>query len=332
MKARYFLLFIGLVVSFASQAQTERSRTVTLMGSRFDITLVDKDSVSCEQNIDLAIAEISRIEYLISDWKESTLVSEINRNAGIKPVVVTAELFDLTSQALFFSTITAGAFDISFAAMDKIWRFDGTMKEMPSAEQVKKSIALVNYRDIVLDSIQQSIFLKNKGMKISFGSIGKAYAADKARELLEKKGVKSGIIGAAGDVTTWGLNKEGKPWKIGITNPFDDENFIAIVALQRQAIVTSGSYEKFVEFGGVRYSHIINPSTGYPSKGLISVTIMGPNASIANGLSTSIMVLGLEKSLKLMQQFPLYSGVFVTDAGKVVKTKNFPFKIKRRIK
>jgi thiamine biosynthesis lipoprotein len=296
------------------------------MGGRFDITIVAKDSLSAEQNIDEVIAEISRIEYLISDWKPSTQISEVNQNAGIRPVKVDKEVFELTQRALQFSKVTNGGFDISFAAMDRIWKFDGSMTEMPSAEAIKKSVEKVGYQNIILDSVNSTIFLKLKGMKIGFGALGEGYATNKCKEMMLAKGIKSGIVNGTGDMSTWGYQPNGKPWNIGITNPFHPEKLLGVIPLSKGAVTTSGSYEKFVVFDSKRYSHIINPTTGYPVTGLCSVTVLGPNAETANGLSTSLMVLGKTDGLLLLDKFPDYSCIMITDNGKIVKSKNFRIK------
>ncbi len=289
------------------------------MGSRFQITLVDKDSISAEQNIDKAIAEITRIENLISEWRPETQISQVNQNAGIKPIKVDKEVFDLTKKGIYFSKLTDGAFDISIVAMDKIWKFDDSMDELPSEQAIKESVRYVGYQNIILDSTNSTIFLKNPGMKIGFGSIGKGYAADKTRDLMKSMGVKAGIIDASGDISTWGTQPDGKPWAIGINNPFNDHKMAAVLYFKENAVTTSGSYEKYAEIHGKRYSHIMNPKTGYPSTGLTSVTITGPNATMANGFSTSIMVLGEKEGLKLLKQFPEYHYLLITDKGKIIK-------------
>lgn len=289
------------------------------MGSRFQITLVDKDSISAERNIDKAVAEITRIENLISEWRPETQISQVNQNAGIKPIKVDREVFDLTKKGLYFSKLTDGAFDISIVAMDKIWKFDDSMDELPSEQAIKESVRNVGYRNIILDSTNSTIFLRNPGMKIGFGSIGKGYAADKTRDLMKSMGVKAGIIDASGDISTWGTQPDGKPWAIGINNPFNDHKMAAILYFKENSVTTSGSYEKYAEIHGKRYSHIMNPKTGYPSTGLTSVTITGPNAIMSNGFSTSVMVLGEKEGLKLLKQFPEYHYLLITDKGKIVK-------------
>ena len=314
-----FIRITLLLCTISISAQVQRSRLVTLMGSRFQITLVDKDSISAEQNIDKAIAEITRIENLISEWRPETQISQVNQNAGIKPIKVDKEVFDLTKKGIYFSKLTDGAFDISIVAMDKIWKFDDSMDELPSEQAIKESVRHVGYQNIVLDSTNSTIFLKNPGMKIGFGSIGKGYAADKTRDLMKSIGVKAGIIDASGDISTWGTQPDGKPWAIGINNPFNDHKMAAVLYFKENAVTTSGSYEKYAEIHGKRYSHIMNPKTGYPSTGLTSVTITGPNATMANGFSTSIMVLGEKEGLKLLKQFPEYHYLLITDKGKIIK-------------
>ena len=293
------------------------------MGSRFDITIVDKDSTAAEEKINIAIAEISRIENLISEWRASTEISEVNKNAGIRPVKVSPEVIKLTERALWFSKITDGAFDISIAAMDKIWRFDDSMDTPPTPQQVKASIRNVGYKNIIINRKKSTIFLKNKGMKIGFGATGKSYSADKTKALMQQLGVQAGIINASGDIALWGTQPDGSAWTVGIADPFQSGEVLKVLKLRNTAIVTSGDYQKFVEFGGKRYSHIINPKTGYPSTGLTSVTITGENAETANGLSTSVMVLGKEKGLRLLKKFPSYQYLIIEDNGNITQSTGF---------
>lgn len=323
MMKKWILLFCVLSGISFLHAQVLRHRTVALMGSRFDISIVDKDSLSAEKDIDEVVAEIDRIENLISEWRPNTQISEVNRNAGIAPVKVDREVFDLTKRGIYFSKISGGAFDISIAAMDKIWKFDGSMQEMPADSSIRKSVARVGYENIVLDSANCTIFLKKKGMKIGFGSIGKGYAADRGKALMLKKGIKAGIVNASGDMSVWGLSPKGRLWRIGITDPFHPSEYIDIITLDNESMVTSGDYEKYAVINGKRYAHIINPKTGYPSHGLTSATVKGPSAEFANGLSTSVMVLGAKKGKKLMKRFPNYQYYLITDKEKIIKSKGW---------
>ena len=300
------------------------------MGSRFDITIVGTDSSTAENHIDKAIAEIDRIEQLISDWIPSSQVSAINRMAGIQPVKVDRELLELTQRALRISELTEGAFDISFAAMDRIWKFDGSMEQLPDSATIQRAIANIGYRSIQLDTLNSTIYLTRKGMKIGFGATGKGYAADKGRALMKELGVPAGIINASGDLTTWGSQPDGTAWTIGVTNPFKRSKPAAILKMHTGAVTTSGDYEKYVEIDGKRYSHIINPKTGMPSYGLTSVTVIGPDAENCNGFSTAIMVLGKKKGLQLIKQHPAFACLLLTTKGKKYKSRNFK-KVSRTI-
>ncbi|TQD36233.1 FAD:protein FMN transferase [Haloflavibacter putidus] len=313
------LLFFSIIDCIAQQPY---KRTLKLMGSRFDITVVANDSIQANQYIATAIAEITRVEKLISSWDDNSQTSEINRNAGIKPVKVDKELFDLIERAIGISKLTDGAFDISYASMDRIWKFDGSMTKMPSKEEITASVEKVGYQNIVLDKSKSTVFLKLKGMKIGFGAIGKGYAADKAKKLLISKGITSGIINASGDMNTWGKQPKGNEWKVAITNPMNKNKVFALLPITNGAVVTSGNYEKFVNFNGKRYTHIIDPRTGYPSSGIISVTVFAPKAELADALATSVFVMGKETGLDRINQLPKIECIIIDDNGKIMKSKN----------
>ena len=314
--------FLLLVFVSTCSAQGTFKRTLMKMGSRFEITVVAADSTSANEHIETAIAEIDRIEKLISSWDEHSQTSEINRNAGLRPVQVDVELLDLIERAIGISTLTDGAFDISYASMDRIWHFDGSMKSMPTDEAIKASVAKVGYENIVLDRAAGTVYLKLKGMRIGFGAIGKGYAADRAKDLLMAKGVQSGIINASGDMNTWGKQVDGSEWKVAITNPLEKNNAFALLPISNGAVVTSGNYEKYVEFDGKRYSHIIDPRTGYPSKGIISVTVFAPKAELADALATSVFVMGIDAGLDRINQLPKIECVIIDDQGNITKSDN----------
>ncbi len=312
------LFFFPLLLT----AQEKYTRTLKLMGSRFDITVVANNEAEGNEYIDLAVSEISRIEKMISSWDSLSETSTIIRNAGIKAVEVDKELFDLISRAIKISELTDGAFDISYASMDRIWKFDGTMKKLPTEEEVATSVAKVGYKNIILNTSEQTVFLKNKGMRIGFGALGKGYAADKTKQLLISKGVNAGIINASGDLTTWGKQPDGTSWMIGITNPLNDNKVFSWFPLDNNAVVTSGNYEKFAVLNGKRYSHIIDPRTGWPASGLTSVTIFAPKAELADALATSVFVMGRETGIDFINQLPGIECVMVDENGKIYKSEN----------
>lgn len=317
------LLFAGFFfLSVNGFSQQIYKRTLKLMGSRFEITVVAENASEAEKFIDAGVEEIQRIEKLISSWDPESQTSEINRNAGKQPVKVDPELFELIQRAVGISRITDGAFDISYASMDRIWKFDGTMKKMPHEDEIKASVSKVGYKNIVLDPVNSTVFLKEPGMKIGFGGIGKGYAADSAKELLMKKGVSAGIINASGDMNTWGKQPNGKDWTVAITNPTNKNTAFATLPLKEGAVVTSGDYEKFVKLNGVRYAHIINPKTGYPATGIISVTVFAPKAELADALATSVFVMGKEVGPDRINQLPKIECIIIDEQGNVHTSSN----------
>lgn len=314
---RTVLILLGFFISIGVFSQQTFKRSMKLMGSGFSITVVADNKEKANTYIDLAVTEIQRIEKLISSWDPASQTSLINKNSGIRPVKVDKELFELIKRSVHLSRLTNGAFDISYASMDRIWKFDGSMKEMPSESAIKTSISKVGYKNIELNEASQTVFLKLKGMKIGFGGIGKGYAADKAKTLLISKGVQSGIINASGDMNTWGVQPDGSDWKVAITNPMNKNAAFALLPVKNKAVVTSGNYEKYVVFNGTRYTHIINPKTGYPSTGVISVSVFAPKAEIADALATSIFVMGVEVGLDFINQLPQTDCIIIDDKGNI---------------
>ena len=320
------LPFLLLLFSLSIFAQENFKRSLILMGSRFDITVVASNEKEGSDYIDTAISEITRIENLISSWDPNSQTSLINNNAGISPIKVDKELFDLIERSLAISKLTNGAFDISYASMDRIWKYDGSLKKMPSKEEILSSVTKVGYPNIILNKENHTVFLKLKGMKIGFGAIGKGYAADKAKTLLINKGVKAGIINASGDLNAWGKQANGKDWMVAITNPLNKEKAFSWLPVNNAAVVTSGNYEKYVKFNGIRYSHIIDPRTGYPSTGIISVTVFTANAEFADAISTSIFVMGVTTGLDFINQLKGVECIIVDESNKVITSENIKLK------
>lgn len=290
------------------------------MGSPFNITVVAANEEIAYINIQEAIAEITRIEKMISSWDKGSETYQININAGIKPVKVSPELYKLIERCNQISEFTNGAFDISFASMDMIWKFDGSMTEMPSKDDIKKSVARVGFQKIILNSVDQTVFLKDKGMKISFGAIGKGYAAEKAKEFLVSRQVVGGIIDAAGDLTTWGTDVSGEKWIIGVVNPLNKNKIVSWLPVIESSVATSGNYEKYVSFKGKQYSHIIDPRTGYPSSGIRQVSIFAKSAEFCDALATAVFIMGKDDGLALINQFRDIDVIIFDDKGKVYKS------------
>jgi thiamine biosynthesis lipoprotein len=288
-----------------------------LMGNRFEITVEAKTATETDFFLKKAVEEISRIEALLSTYQETSETNLINKNAGLKPVKVSDEVFSLIKRSKKISEITDGTFDITYGSIDqRFWNFDTEMTELPDEVLARKSIALIDYRNIILNTEEKTVFLKNKGMRIGFGGIGKGYAAEKTKNLLKNLGVKAGIINASGDLSCWGIPENGKPWTIGIAHPdFSDLPF-STLEVTDLSVATSGNYEKFVMIDGKRYSHTINPKTGFPVHEIKSVTVISPNAEISDALATPITILGTEKGLALINQLKDIECIIIDDDNK----------------
>ena len=297
------------------------------MGNNFTITVVSEDEKFALQNIEIAIAEISRIEKLFTTFNEHSQTNKINENAGIKPQKVDAEVFDLIERSIGISKITQGAFDISYGSIDKsLWNFDKNMTKLPSLEESRKMVHLINYNNIILNHTDRSVFLKERGMRIGFGGIGKGYAAEMAKNILLKNQVKSGIINASGDLTAWGNQPSGKPWTIGIVNPDRPQDAFSYLEISGKAVATSGNYEKFVMIDGKKYSHTIDPKTGLPITGIKSVTVISHNAEFADAMATPIAVMGIKAGLYLVDQIPDLYCIIIDDQNKIYTSKNINLK------
>lgn len=322
MKKILMVIMAMVQLPLLAQNLQRHNKVLKLMGSRFEITAIHEDPQLAWNAINAAIAEISRIEKLISSWDPNSQTSEVIRQAGIQPVHVDKELFDLIGRALQISKITDGAFDISYASMDRIWKFDGSMTEMPSAEVVAQAASKIDYRNIILNHENQTVFLKEPGMKIGFGAIGKGYAAQKAKELMSSMGIANGVVNASGDLIAWGRDEKGKEFEVAIADPKDKHKVMSWLSVENTSVVTSGDYEKFVMFDNVRYAHIIDPRTGYPTTGIKSVTIVTANPELADALSTSVFVLGVEQGIELINQLPGVECLIITDNDQITTSQN----------
>ena len=314
----YFFLFL----TFKLSSQEVYQRSFTKMGSDFELTIVADNPKSAEQLLAEGTAEIDRIERLISSWDPASETSEVNRMAGIAPVIVSKELFNLVQRSIALSRLTDGAFDISYASVDPIWTFNGQKVTPPNPEKIKASVTKIGFQKVQINPKENSIYLPEKGMKLGFGAIGKGYAADKVKQLLQTKGVKGGIVNASGDLSAWGTQPDGTSWQVGLVNPKNKNKVFAWFPIQDKAVVTSGDYERFLIMEGKRYGHIINPRTGYPSQGVISCTVFAPKAELADALATALFVLGVENGLYFVNQLPEVEAIMIDEEGKLHSSNN----------
>lgn len=301
-------------------------RTLALMGSRFELTVVAPDPATAATHLDAAVEEIRRIEGLLSSWDPHSQTSAVNRAAGAEAVAVDHELFSLLQRALRISELTQGAFDPTVGPLLQLWRFDGSLHELPAQCQIDSALTLVGSRQIVLDEQSGTVGLPRAGMRLGFGAIGKGYAADRAARILRSRGVSSGVVNAGGDLLAWGRQPDGEPWQVGIADPVEPERIFSWLPVSDQAVVTSGDYERFVEIDGRRYSHILDPRTGYPAAGLKSVTVIAASAELADALATGIFVLGKEVGLDLVDQLPGIECILVDSDDRLFTSRGLELK------
>ncbi|MEX2590513.1 MAG: FAD:protein FMN transferase [Chitinophagales bacterium] len=317
---KYFCFL--LLLSFSVEAQTlkEFDYHEKLMGKAFHLTIVHEDSVAAQKAIKAAVGEIKRIEQMISSWLPNSQTTAINQNAGIKAVEVDAELFALVQRCKIYSQSSDAAFDISIQPLIDLWNKSLKSKSLPDSFAIKNAALLVNYQNIICDTSRLSIFLKEKGMAIGFGAVGKGFAAESAKNILQKMGIENALINAGGDIAAWGQQSNGKPWGIAIQHPRAKEKGMAWLEIKDQAIVTSGDYEAFEIIDGKRFSHIIDPRNGYPATDVFSVTVIAYNAELADALATAIFVLGADKGLELAEKIKGLEVLLVTAENKILNS------------
>lgn len=301
----------------------EFKRSEKLMGNIFEITVVADDAAIAYPAMEIAVAEIQRIEVLLTTFNENSQTNRINAAAGITAIKVDKEVFDLIERSIRISKITDGAFDLSYGSIDKnLWNFDTSISQLPEASVARSMVKLINYKNIELNKDACTVYLKEKGMRIGFGGIGKGYAADKAAQILQKLGIDSGLVNASGDIKTWGTQANGNAWTIGVSDPDDPGRAFSYLNISNKAIATSGNYEKFVMIDGRKYSHTIDPKTGLPVTGIKSVTVVAPNAELADAMATPVTIMGIKAGLSMINQIPQLGCIIIDDNNHLYSSKN----------
>jgi thiamine biosynthesis lipoprotein len=274
------------------------------MGTSFELGVVSDNEVKADGFLEKGIQEIKRIEDLFTEFKPQSLTSQINQNAGVKETFVSPEFFALIQRCLHISKLSQAHFDISVGILKDLYQFKNAAFSLPKRNIINKALKNVGYDKIDLNVERSSVFLQQKGMKISFAAIGKGYAADLVKRKWQEQGVQSVYINASGDLTAFGKNVDGKAWRIGIANPDDRQEIILYVPLENAAVATSGDYEQHFLYQGARYSHNINPKTGLPIKGIKSVSVFSPAAEFSDALSTAVYAMGRKAGLSFINSLP----------------------------
>jgi len=296
-------------------------RTVKLMGDRFEISVVGNDPAWADEHIDNAINEINRVEKLLSTFSDDSIINQINRNAGIKPVKVNAEIFGLIDRSLQIAELTHGAFDITYYATEKrVSDFDIALGNH-STKLAPYKTSCAKYKNVVLNAKATTVFLKEKDMRIGFGANSKGYAADRAKYILQMNGVSNGVINAGGDLLTWGLQPDFEPWTIAAADPEQNNWPFAHIDISNMAIATSVNSEKYATINnrGLNTNKLKN---GFVVSEIKSVSVLTPSAEFADAMASPVMAIGINNGLYLINQLNQVGCVIIDDHNRVYTSKD----------
>ena len=308
------LMLLAMALPGAVRAEW-RERTEAIMGTRIYVELWADDAAKGDAAIEAVMAEMRRIDDLMSHYKPESQLSQINARASQEPVQVDPELFDLIKLSTHYSQITEGAFDITYASVGHLYDYPHHVR--PTEEQIKAALPAVNWRNMLLDPEHHTVKFERPGMRIDLGGIGKGYAVDRGIAILQARGIKHAVVTAGGDSRIIG-DRMGRPWLVGIRDPDDKNKVVTRIPLVDSAMSTSGDYERYFDEGGVRYHHIIDPHTGHSASKVRSATILAPTATQTDGMSKTAFVLGPEKALEIINRMPEYDAIFITPDGRIL--------------
>ena len=275
-----------------------------------------------EECLDAIQYEIEHLENLFSRFIPSSEIRLINQNAGLKPIPVSFETYEVLSAANELSSRCGSVFDITINPLVHLWTTTLRNNQIPSVDNISKTMRLVNFRDLVLDPVERTAFLQQPGQAIDLGGIGKGYASKKILEIFATFGIHCAYSNLGGNVISIGEKLDGSPWRIGIQHPRNEKDLVGCISIRDQVVVTAGDYQRYViGLDGKRYHHILNPVSGYPAQsGLISVTIVSRDAIVADVLSTAILIAGEEKGLEIIAGFPGTEAILVNQSQEILIT------------
>ncbi|MCL6265727.1 FAD:protein FMN transferase [Flagellimonas myxillae] len=296
-----------------------------LMGCSFELGVVADSESEAMRILEDGIREIQRIEHLLTEFREDSTISKINLNAGIKPVEVEPEVLQLLHRSQQISNLSDGYFDITMGALKQLYQFKNKEVAFPNKKRISNTLKHVGYSHLQLDAKNNTALLTQKEMRISLAAIGKGYAADVVRQKWKNYEIPGGYIDASGDLTAFGTDEKGEAWKIGIANPDNQDQTLFHIPLNHASVATSGDYEQHFMFQGIRYSHNINPKTGFPVTGVKSVSVFSPSAELSDALATAVYSMGPQKGMSFLNQLPHTHGIIVNAQNKVFFSKQLQY-------
>ena len=288
-----------------------------LMGTRVSVELWADDEARGRELVADVMEDYRRIDRSMSTYKADSEISLVNARAATEAVTIGEELFALLETSVALSVASHGAFDITYESVGYLYDFRAGVR--PTDEEISERLAAIDYRHVVLDRERSTVRFTSPGVRINLGGIAKGYAVQHAADYLRSRGVEHALLNAGGDTRVIG-DRRGQPWIVGIRHPRQEDEVITRLPIVDEAISTAGDYERFFEEDGRRYHHIINPATGRPTEGVLTVTVIGPDGTLTDGLDTAIFVLGAEAGLELMKSYPEYEAIIVDAAGKISYT------------
>ncbi len=325
--ATIVLLFSLLLLSSCSHQKEKIFKdTRTSMYTVVSITVVSADGQKAQKAINDSYDELDRLARLLNFYSDSSEISMINKAAGVKPVKVSKDTIDILEKSVYTSEMTEGAFDVTVGPLVKLW--DLKKKIIPAKKEIEERQRIVGYKNIVIDRKASTVFLKKKGVQVDLGGIIKGYAVDQVVRVLHQDGISSGVISVGGEIRTLGKKPDGSLWTVGIQNPREkspDDKIIATIDLSEKALSTSGDYIRYFEKNGVRYHHLLDPKTGYPSRQCGSATIIANDNTTTDGFS-KLFILGPEKGLAVAKRVG-FDVLFIDCKGKVVMSDGLKNKI-----
>ncbi len=284
------------------------------MGTEVSVYLWSDDSESGRAALEAVFQEAERIDRLMSTYKDDSEISEINRKAATAPLLVGDELYELIRRSLEISVLTEGAFDITYESVGQ--HFDFRDRQRPDDATIALELENIDYRYLRMDDDARTVNFAQEGVRINLGGIAKGYVVERGIEIIRDSGLSNAIVTAGGDSRLLG-DKRGRPWMVGIRDPREDGKVAISVPLADEAVSTSGDYERFFDEDGIRYHHIIQPSTGISAKSVHSATVFGPDAVTTDALSTSVFVMGVDKGLRMIAGLPDYESIVIDAEGRV---------------
>lgn len=307
------LIFAGKNSISSDNNKVRFNETRLLMGTVVEVIVIHNNEGTARRAMGSAFSEMERIDKLMSNFKEESDISRINRKAGIESVAVDNDTIEVIKKSIYYSKISNGAFDITIGRVEELYNFEDEGR-IPEKDKFEKYVNHVGYKNIKING--QTVHLAKKHIKLDVGGIAKGYAIDKGIEAVRKHGITNVLINAGGDIRAIGESENGR-WKVGILHPRENSKLADTLLIRDFSVATSGDYRKYFIAGGKRYHHILNPSTGLPAEGIQSVTITAPLAVDADALATAVFVMGKEKGIALIEKLKDVEGIIVDSNGMI---------------